>query len=841
MVRPHTLIGLPIRPSLSLGQSTRAVRTPSLQRCTQRRDLYTLGIETSCDDTCVAIMERHGDKARLLWQYRIPCPNKKYEGIHPLEAVESHVRTLPGLIQEALRRIGSDHGNRYVPRPDSRVEPGALRPDSPKQLFRPDLIAVTRGPGMKSCLSIGISAAKALSAALCVPLIGVHHMQAHALTPQMESELGHYRKPAGIAPKYPFLTLLVSGGHTMLLHTLSSTDHRILASTSRGSINPQEKASPVAVGDMLDKCARVILPDVLVQRSSESIVYARALEQYVAISHLATKLGLDYKAPAKREDEIQIYNSEAGWAVPPPLRLSREMKYDFSGLGGMVRSIMQEKPDMKSGERAELGYHTMRLAFEHLGSRVILALQNDEKLLADPPKHLVLSGGVASNMFLRRVIEEMLKARGFGDIRVIAPSTVFCTDNAAMIAWTGAEMYQAGWTTSNDFLPKGEWPIEQIITDTDCWIKSDPPLLEPKSKTDGQQTTPTAQEPPEVMAAEPPLAPSRRTGSKPAAASDVPDAPAKPSPSGRNKMKPIISLDIEAPQQNEDMASREARLQEIEQKLWELQQLQQHQLSLTRPPRSGGKRARNTEGPPPQSEPARQPSQLPSPRQPRSPWSSKPTKPSLPRGRRSPLSPERQGQEEQGGPAQAELLAVENQLAGSWARRPSPAPPRPVAGSPHPQGRDPRGGGDLRKPTLPQPTEAPPPGRGPLAPKIQLRVDGALQTPTAQQQPDRVPRASTAQQRLLLKHKTVVSERTVVSEKGTEHGTPRTRSGRPSLPRNSTPWKSVPEGEEEKKKQHMVRPLRQLQPELGQAAEQPSAGSGPLRKRFDALRKWAGL
>lgn len=809
MVRPHALIGLPTRPSLSLGLRAQAVRALAFQRCTQHRNLCTLGIETSCDDTCVSIMNTDGNKAKLLWHRKIPCPNRKYEGIHPLEAVESHTRTLPMLIEEALRSTPAGYGNRY--RPNVVGRPGTYRPDLPDHLFRPDLIAVTRGPGMKACLSIGISAAKALSVALRVPLIGVHHMQAHALTPQMESAfLRGDGNAAASGPQYPFLTLLVSGGHTMLVHTTSSIDHRILASTSRGTINPQEKASPVAIGDMLDKCARVILPTAWVDKASESIVYAKVLEVYVANAGLHNGPDCQYEAPAKRDDEIQMYNSKAGWAIPPPLRLSREMKYDFSGLGGMVRSIMQDKPDMDSKERAELGYHTMRLAFEHLGSRVILALQNDTELLANPPKHLVISGGVASNKFLHKVLEEMLKVRGFGEIQVTAPSLKWCTDNAAMIAWTGAEMYQAGWTTDDTFLPKGEWPIERIITDTDCWVKSDPPPpLETDNDINGQHATPSAQTPRKVQSEKAPrevksekagAALSRPNTPKPNAASNLPDAnepskdqfsndqsspdpqrePKKSRRKRRNENK-ALSAAIQAPKEEDAKAPDEARLQKLEQRIQQLQQLQQRQemrLGQRPPGRRAEKRAASGNGgpsPPPGSAPRPKP---------RAPEQAEPTRPGA-------------------------------------ARPPPPPPPFPPLSTPAPPKRPPGPRG--RRPSSP-PAGTPPPlhlherKRGQLDPAQAelLAAEGELAGAWAQK-----PRPG------LVRY---------FPPKNTDRDRDRPRRDRGERAR--APREGAGGGGEGSR--HIVRPLRPLQPLLEEAPK-PAARVGSLRERFSALKKWAGL
>lgn len=174
-----------------------------------------------------------------------------------------------------------------------------------------------------------------------------------------------------------------------------------------------------------------------------------------------------YRAPQKSE----VYQSKDGsWYIPPPLRQSREMIYNFTGLGGKVRAIMHDRPDMSDNERAELAYTTMRLAYEHIMSRVIMALETDKELLANPPQTLVISGGVASSRFLRHVAASMLQAHGFDNMTVTAPKPNLCADNAQMIAWAGLKMYEAGWTTEKSFLPQGEWPIEEIITGVDCWL-----------------------------------------------------------------------------------------------------------------------------------------------------------------------------------------------------------------------------------------------------------------------------------------------------------------------------------------------------------------------------------
>ncbi|KAI3401907.1 hypothetical protein diail_6466 [Diaporthe ilicicola] len=181
MVRLHALHRSVLRPGLS--PQDFGLRGSSLRRCSRHRGFVTLGIETSCDDTCVSILRPSKRGGISCKPWRVSCGNKQHQGVHPVEAVKSHTRNLPALVQKALRNIPT-------------------RPDGKRT---PDLIAVTRGPGMTPCLSVGISFAKALSVALDAPLVGVHHMQAHALAVHLDANLPDSKV---LGPQFPFLTLL---------------------------------------------------------------------------------------------------------------------------------------------------------------------------------------------------------------------------------------------------------------------------------------------------------------------------------------------------------------------------------------------------------------------------------------------------------------------------------------------------------------------------------------------------------------------------------------------------------------------------------------------------------
>ncbi len=448
-------------------------RHPHQPLCSSR-SLLTLAIETSCDDTCVAILSKSGGAARLLFNKKVTSDNRAFGGVHPVTALKSHDTRLAALVQEALQSLPECSSGG-----DDAVLVGARGQDALSirdargvvhRRRRPDFVAATRGPGMASPLATGLNTAKGLAVAWGVPLVGVHHMQAHALTPRLVSALGQpwpaasgSQEPAGAAasPSFPFLTLLVSGGHTLLVLSTALTSHSILAA-----------AHNIAVGDMIDKCAREVLPRS-VAASSQDVMYGAQLEAF-AFPAAEPDRGYEYDPPARRADELRTFDSGLGWTLGVPLGESRAMSFNFSGLNGQVIRLMEARPDMGEEERRVLARATMKLAFEHLASRVVFALQDLRKgglrattdglgTLAGGErmvKTLVVSGGVASNRFLMHLLRSVLDVRGFRDVEIIAPPPALCTDNAAMIAWAGMEMWEAGWQSSLDILVKNKWSMD---------------------------------------------------------------------------------------------------------------------------------------------------------------------------------------------------------------------------------------------------------------------------------------------------------------------------------------------------------------------------------------------
>ncbi|KAJ9665522.1 Mitochondrial tRNAs modification protein [Coniosporium apollinis] len=447
------------------------------------RHLLTLAIETSCDDTSVAILEKHdhtpdNPRAHLHFHSKITANTALYRGIHPLVALESHQTNLARLVSRAIRslpdadREGVGHPARCVPVLADR-EAGAKGCRIWKK--KPDFISVTRGPGMRSSLATGLDTAKGLAVAWQVPLVAVNHMQAHALTPRLVDAL---ERPAittaerdgggdgGARPAFPFLSVLVSGGHTLLLESRGLVEHKILANTK-----------DIAIGDCLDKVARAVLP-AEVLASAESTMYGALLEVFAF-----PDAEYAYTPPKSKGEELSPGKTAYGWSVKPPLSESpygakaHAMEFSFSGLVTSAERFMAFESDPLTGrmtkeprvaaeisieERRTLAREVMRVAFEHLASRVVLALSHTSANhgASQPIKTLVVGGGVASNKFLRHLLPAFLAARGYEGMEILTPPPSLCTDNAAMIAWAGMEMFEAGWASELECLALRKWSLD---------------------------------------------------------------------------------------------------------------------------------------------------------------------------------------------------------------------------------------------------------------------------------------------------------------------------------------------------------------------------------------------
>jgi N6-L-threonylcarbamoyladenine synthase len=289
---------------------------------------------------------------------------------------------------------------------------------------------------MTSSLACGLDTAKGLSVALRKPLIGVNHMLAHALTPRLCAALGEGVEKA---PEWPFLTLLVSGGHTLLVESRTLTSHSVLA----GSID-------IAIGDMLDKVSRSVVPEKVWAAQGEAVAYGRVLEEFVFPNG---EQDWDYTAASKRGDCER-------WGLSAPLtkaRIPQPESFSFAGLGSAVQRAVDADPNMGEEDRRSLGREAMRLAFEHVASRIVAALKKQQGI-----KEVVVSGGVASNSFLRHLLRVWMKEEREG-VNLICPPIKYCTDQAAMISWAAAELWRDGWESELGVAPIRKWSMDDAV------------------------------------------------------------------------------------------------------------------------------------------------------------------------------------------------------------------------------------------------------------------------------------------------------------------------------------------------------------------------------------------
>ncbi|OSC97074.1 glycoprotease [Trametes coccinea BRFM310] len=370
---------------------------PLIARSHRSRKFTVLALESSADDSCAAVVT--SDRT-VLSNVVINQQSfiEEYGGIHPFIALHAHQRNMPGAVQRALREANLSVND-------------------------VDGIAFTRGPGIPGCLSVCGNAARTLAAALNKPLVGVHHMQAHALTPLLTS-------PPSELPQFPFLTLLVSGGHTILLLASSRTSFRILATTLDESI-----------GNAYDKVAKMLKIPL------NGRAPGAALERYCA-SELP---------PAADGEEQDVPD------IPMPIPMPGKLAFSYSAPHSAVeRFLTAGGGELDERTRVRLARSFQRAAVGQLEEKLVLAMRK----LANQGvkvKSLVVSGGVASNSFLRERLRACLDAESPEErISLVFPPPSLCTDNAVMIAWAAMDRFLAGDTDPYSIESRPKWSLEEL-------------------------------------------------------------------------------------------------------------------------------------------------------------------------------------------------------------------------------------------------------------------------------------------------------------------------------------------------------------------------------------------
>lgn len=288
---------------------------------------------------------------------------------------------------------------------------------------------------MYGCLSVGVHAARAIAAFTGKPLVGIHHMQAHALTPLLTEEE---------TPKAPFLNLLVSGGHTMLVLTTAGSD------PSHFQFEILAKSADDSIGDAYDKTARLLQIPWLEGQGPGPSLEAYALPDNKATIYesippiklpMPKELTFSYAGlKFKMEKELAKLVANIKMPIPKPIARAMARRFQDAAVGQVVQKV--------------------EMALDQLHGAGPLATK-----MTGPIKTLVVSGGVASNTFLRNSIRSALARHPYGaGIRLCFPPIELCTDNAAMIAWAGVLRLQSRQGDSDPFdqpIMK-KWPIGDL-------------------------------------------------------------------------------------------------------------------------------------------------------------------------------------------------------------------------------------------------------------------------------------------------------------------------------------------------------------------------------------------
>ena len=352
--------------------------------------MIVLGIETSCDETGVALYNT------APWEDGKPAfQGILGQGLHSQIAMH---RDYGGVVPELASR---DHIQRVLPLLDQSLAQSGLK------LADIDAVAFTQGPGLAGALLVGSAFAKALAQGLNLPSIGVHHLEGHLLSPLLGQT----------SPQFPFIALLVSGGHTQLMKVSGIGQYELLGETLDD-----------AAGEAFDKTAKL--------------------------------LGLDYPGGAAIS-KLAEQGRPGKFDLPKPMLHSGDLDFSFSGLKTAVLNQVKKFAEKKISNAEEIAQFHADLANSFVDSIVTVLVSKSEKALKQTGcKHLVLAGGVGANTQLRKSLNDKAKQNGF---EVHYPPLELCTDNGVMIAFAGAlRLLQKnnGSTTSGAFDIKPRWDLE---------------------------------------------------------------------------------------------------------------------------------------------------------------------------------------------------------------------------------------------------------------------------------------------------------------------------------------------------------------------------------------------
>ncbi len=338
-----------------------------------------LGIETSCDETAASIISENKRGSPIVLSNIVSSQvevHKEYGGVVPELAARSHVEKIDWIVQKAIDVSG-------------------------KKIDEIDAVASTAGPGLIVCLSVGLSFGKAFAASIDKPFIAVNHLEGHALSPKINSNLN-----------YPYLLLLISGGHSQFLNVQGLGKYKRLGTTIDD-----------ALGEAFDKTAKLL--------------------------GIEFPGGLQIEILAKKGDPYK-------YDLPKPIFNKGGCNLSFAGLKTAVLRITKDiKTDQ---EKFDLAASFQRTIQEILYKKTKIAFKDFEKLSNPDKKSFVVAGGVAANENIRNMLIDLCEEQNY---QSIFPPKELCGDNAAMIAMVGLEKFKLNKFSQLDHPAKPRWPLDE--------------------------------------------------------------------------------------------------------------------------------------------------------------------------------------------------------------------------------------------------------------------------------------------------------------------------------------------------------------------------------------------
>jgi N6-L-threonylcarbamoyladenine synthase len=350
------------------------------------RDLTVLGIETSCDETAAAVVRRGKDGRGIILSDIVLSQiedHAVFGGVVPEIAARAHVEALDGVVRAAMREAQTAWQNL-------------------------DAVAVTAGPGLIGGLLVGVMTARAIAAARKLRLMPLNHLEGHALTATLTD---------GVA--FPYLLLLVSGGHTQLVAVEGVGRYRRLGTTIDD-----------ALGEAFDKTAKL--------------------------------LGLGFPGGPEVE-RAALSGDPLRFSLPRPLKGARGCDFSFSGLKTALRLEAEAVAPLAENDVTDLAAAFQAAAADVVEDRTRAALDIFLDAVGRPPTALVAAGGVAANKVIRARLTDLCRKAG---LPFVAPPPRLCADNAVMMAWAGAERLAWGLLPDENLAARARWPLDEAAAPT---------------------------------------------------------------------------------------------------------------------------------------------------------------------------------------------------------------------------------------------------------------------------------------------------------------------------------------------------------------------------------------